>query len=272
MSVRHIVSRDNPRFKALKKLAQSARERRREGLALLDGMHLIEVYSERCGRPEALIVSEQGASRAEIARHLAALDPTIEVLALSAPLFAELAAVDTPSGIMALIRQPQAAGAPDPDADAVLLDGVQDPGNVGSILRSAAAAGFRQVLLSPDCAQVWSPKTLRAGMGAHFALELFENADLCAFIGAYRGVAAVTEPAAGQSLFAADLTGPLAWIFGSEGAGVRPATAAAARAHFTIPMPGGSESLNAAAAAAVCLFETVRQRLPRSQAPVTGSG
>ena len=260
MSAKRIVSRDNARFKALKKLCQNGRERRRAGLAVLDGMHLIEVYGERCGQPQVLIVSDSGAAREEIARHLAALDPALEVIELADALFGELSAVDTPSGIMALIRQPQPARAPDPEADAVLLDGLQDPGNVGSILRSAAAAGFRQVLLSADCAQVWSPKTLRAGMGAHFALDLHADVDLCEFLRAYRGLSAVTEPAASQSLFATEIKRPIAWIFGSEGAGVRAETAAAAQLHLTIPMPGGSESLNAAAAAAVCLFETVRQR------------
>ncbi|WP_338111842.1 RNA methyltransferase [Rhodocyclus tenuis] len=262
MSLKHIVSRENPRFKALKKLCQSGRERRREGLALLDGMHLIETFAARGGSIESLIVSDSGALRGEIAGYLAALPPTAEVLQFADPLFADLAAVDTPSGIMALIRQPRPAHMLDQEADAVLLDGVQDPGNVGSILRSAAAAGFRQVLLSADCAQVWSPKTLRAGMGAHFALDLFESSDLCAFLAGYRGVSLVTMPAASASLFTTDLRRPLAWIFGSEGGGVRPETVAAAQLQLSIPMPGSAESLNAAAAAAVCLFETVRQRLP----------
>lgn len=265
-TARRIVSRENPRFKALKKLCQSGRERRREGLALLDGMHLIEAYGLRGGVPESLIVSESGAARAEIARHLAALDPRTapgnKLVELADALFAELAAVDSPSGIMALIRQPHPARGLDQEADAVLLDGVQDPGNVGSILRSAAAAGFRQVLLSADCAQAWSPKTLRAAMGAHFSLDIFEGCDLIGFLGAYRGLAAVTAPTAETSLYAADLRAPLAWIFGSEGAGVSAAIAASATRRLSIPMPGGGESLNAAAAAAICLFETVRQRLP----------
>ena len=141
------------------------------------------------------------------------------------------------------------------------LDGVQDPGNVGSILRSAAAAGFRQILLSPDCAQVWSPRVLRAAMGAHFRLELHEDVNLPDFLGAYRGQAILTVlDESATSLYSCDLTGPVAWVFGSEGQGVRPAVMQVVKTRIRIPMPGGGESLNVAAAAAICLFETVRQR------------
>lgn len=263
--MRHIASRDNPHFKALRKLCQSGRERRKTGLVLLDGMHLIEAYTAHCGWPAEIVVSESGARREEIAAYLArgaddASAPGTRTL-LADALFAELAAVDTPSGIMAVAAQPKPARAPDMEADAVLLDGVQDPGNVGSILRSAAAAGIRQVLLGGDCAHAWSPKTLRAAMGAHFLLDIHENTDLASFLDGYGGQGAVTALDAAASLYTANLRGPVAWVFGSEGQGVRPEVAAAARLRVRIPMPGATESLNVAAAAAVCLFETLRQRL-----------
>lgn len=264
--MRHIASRDNPHFKALRKLCQSGRERRKRGLVLLDGMHLIEAYAAHCGWPAEIVVSESGARREEIAAFLArgadGENPPLGTRTLLADaLFAELAAVDTPSGIMAVAAQPKPARAPDMRADAVLLDGVQDPGNVGSILRSAAAAGVRQVLLAGDCAHAWSPKTLRAAMGAHFLLDIHENADLGTFLDGYGGQGAVTALDAATSLYAANLRGAVAWVFGSEGQGVRPEVAAAARLRVRIPMPGATESLNVAAAAAVCLFETLRQRL-----------
>ncbi|MBA3996312.1 MAG: RNA methyltransferase [Candidatus Accumulibacter sp.] len=264
--MRHIASRDNPHFKALRKLCQSGRERRKTGLVLLDGMHLIEAYAAHCGWPAEIVVSESGTRREEIAAFLARgadgenPPPGTRTL-LADALFAELAAVDTPSGIMAVAAQPKPARAPDMKADAVLLDGVQDPGNVGSILRSAAAAGVRQVLLAGDCAHAWSPKTLRAAMGAHFLLDIHENADLGTFLDGYGGQGAVTALDAATSLYAADLRRPVAWVFGSEGQGVRPEVAAVARLRVRIPMPGATESLNVAAAAAVCLFETLRQRL-----------
>ena len=142
----------------------------------------------------------------------------------------------------------------------VLLDGIQDPGNVGSILRTAAAAGVGQVLLSPQCAFAWSPKVLRAGQGAHFHLQIFEDIDLVAWARAYRGTLLATVAVAGDPLFSVDLAPPVAIAIGNEGAGVSEALRSAATSRVTIPMPGGFDSLNAAAAAAVCLFEYVRQR------------
>lgn len=257
--MREILSADNAAYRHLKRLCQSGRERRKSGQSVLDGMHLITAYQERFGPVSEVYVSEGAWSRPEISQFLA-LHPGLRQTRLSEKLFGELGLVDTPTGILALIPTPMAGELADSRSDAVLLDGVQDPGNLGSILRSAAAAGFRQVLLSPDCAQAWSPKVLRAGQGAHFQTAILENQDLCAFLASYAGKAAVTVLGARTSLFDADLAGPVAWVFGSEGQGVRPAVQALADTPLAIPMPGGSESLNVAAAAAVCLFETVRQR------------
>ena len=258
--MKRIASRDNPHVRALRKLLQSGRERRKSGLLLLDGMHLVDAYRQRVGIPDELLVSDSGASRAEIAAYLAgAACRTTVVTVLADALFNELTVVDSPSGIMAVAKPPPPCPLDD-SADSVLVDGVQDPGNLGALLRSAAAAGFRQVLLSADCAQAWSPKTLRAAMGAHFFLDPHENIDLAAFLAAYRGRTVTTALSDAHSLYAIDLTGPLAWVFGSEGQGVRPAVAAATQLRLCIPMPGAVESLNVAAAAAVCLFETVRQR------------
>lgn len=258
--MKHIGSRDNPHFKALKKLCQSARERRKTGRTVLDGMHLIAAYSAHYGRPQEVIVSESGALRGEIGVYLARGDCADAISVLGDGLFAELASVEAPTGIMAVVEQPRSTRPADPAADAVVLDGIQDPGNVGSILRSAAAAGFGQVLLSNDCAQAWSPKTLRAAMGAHFELELHEGCDLPDFLQAYRGHAVSTALDAEASLYSLALQGPVAWVFGHEGQGVRPEVAQATPLRVRIPMPGTTESLNVAAAAAVCLFETVRQR------------
>jgi TrmH family RNA methyltransferase len=128
-------------------------------------------------------------------------------------------------------------------------------------LRTAAAAGVRQALLSPGCAAAWSPKVLRAGQGAHFVLAIHEEADLEAFADAYRGTLAVTTLEDSLSLYAAEWQSPLAWVFGAEGQGVRRALLDRAGLKIRIPMPGAVESLNVGAAAAVCLFEAVRRRL-----------
>ncbi|MDR0576188.1 MAG: RNA methyltransferase [Candidatus Accumulibacter sp.] len=254
-----IVSRGNARFRELKKLCHGGRERRKAGRIVLDGLHLIESYAQRFGPPDELVVSETGLRRAEIARFLER-HPEMAANVLADTLFAELATVDTPGGILAIAAPPRCGRDADPSADAVLLDGIQDPGNLGSILRSAAAAGFRQILLSSDCARAWSPKTLRAAMGAHFSLDIHEDADLPGFLSTYRGQSLVTAPDADADLFAAELGRPVAWIFGNEGQGVRPELSMSAGKRVRIPMPGNAESLNVGAAAAICLFETVRRR------------
>lgn len=260
--MKRIASRENAHFRELKKLCSSGRERRKAGRIVLDGMHLVESYVDRFGLPDEIIVSDAGAEREEIARFLETHRKAAATL-LPDALFAELATVETPSGIMSVAALPRSAHGVDPKADAVLLDGVQDPGNLGSILRTAAAAGIRQILLSADCAQAWAPKTLRAAMGAHFALDIHEGADLPNFLAGYRGESIVTALDGAVELYSLDLKGVTAWVFGSEGQGVRPEVSAFAGRRVLIPMPGATESLNVAAAAAVCLFETVRQRLAR---------
>jgi TrmH family RNA methyltransferase len=252
-------SRDNPRFKALRELATSTRARRKAGLALLDGAHLISSYRASGGVPEQLILSEHGSANAEAAR-LAAGVAAQAVLMLADALFAELAQVATPTGIIALIRTPKPDPLPATIERCVMLENIQDAGNLGSILRSTAAAGIRTVLLSQGCAFAWSPKVLRAGMGAHFSLEIFDNADLPAAARKLSGRLICTSGHARKSLYQLDLRGPLAWVFGNEGSGVSAAMAAAAAEQVRIPMPGKTESLNVAAAAAICLFEQVRQQ------------
>jgi TrmH family RNA methyltransferase len=251
-AMRRIASRDNAHYKALLKLARSSRERRKSGRVLLDGMHLIAAYEQHYGTPEEVLVSESGAERTENARYLESR-ASLAVTRIGDALFDALALVDTPSGIMAVVARPQPAGGGDHAADAVLLDGVQDPGNLGSILRSAAAAGFHQILLSADCAQAWSPKTLRAAMGAHFQLAIHEDGDLSAFLTAFRGQSVATLLAASSSLysllFADRWPGCLAAKVLASGRQSRRSRAGSCAS----PWPVASESLNVAAA---------RRRLP----------
>ncbi|HXE38357.1 MAG TPA: RNA methyltransferase [Azonexus sp.] len=252
-----IQSRDNPFFKSLKRLAESGRERRKTGKTLLDGIHLVEAYEAAVGPVETLIVGQSALDTGEVAGFVDGR----EMVILADSLLRDLGLVDTPSGLLAVVAMPTATTAVDLQKDAILLDGVQDPGNVGTLLRTAAAAGVKQVLLSPGCAAAWSPKVLRAGQGAHFVLAIHEEADLAAFMADYRGTTAVTCLDGATSLFAAKLESPLAWVFGAEGQGVSADLIAAAGLRIKIPMPGAVESLNVAAAAAVCLFEVVRRRL-----------
>ncbi|MBS1140711.1 MAG: tRNA/rRNA methyltransferase (SpoU) [Proteobacteria bacterium] len=252
-----IQSRDNAFFKHLKRLAESGRERRKTGQTLLDGVHLVEAYEKAFGPLEHLIVAESALAGGEIASYLEGRQPVV----LADALMRDLGLVDTPSGLLAIAPMPQRTAAADFGNDAVLLDGVQDPGNVGTLLRTAAASGVKQVFLAPGCASAWSPKVLRAGQGAHFALAIHEEADLAAFMADYRGTTAVTCLDGATSLYEARWSGPLAWVFGAEGLGVRAELIKAAKLRIKIPMPGAVESLNVGAAAAACLFEALRRKL-----------
>ncbi|MBS4017081.1 MAG: RNA methyltransferase [Dechloromonas sp.] len=260
-----IQSRDNAFFKQLKRLAESGRERRKAGQTLLDGLHLVEAWETHRAPVEQLVVAESALAGGEIAAYVGQRDCTV----LADSLMRELGIVETPSGLLAIVETPVPAVSPDVHADAVLLDGVQDPGNLGSLIRTAAAAGVRQVLLSPGCAAAWSPKVLRAGQGAHFVVNVHEELDLEHFMTLYCGDTVVTSLADSTSLFDVSLDGPLAWVFGAEGAGVRPALLEIAARRVRIPMPGAVESLNVGAAAAVCLFEMVRRR---NVVPAEGQG
>lgn len=253
-----MTSSDNPRFRGLLKLAQSSRERRSAGLSLLDGIHLVAAYAERVGAPGEIVLSRSGAESAEV-RMLLAAQGIDDALLLSDALFRQLSSVATPTGIMAVVPTPRVAVPDRLTGSGVWLEDIQDPGNVGSILRSAAAAGIETVCLSRHSVHAWSPRVLRAGMGAHFTLRIIEGVDLLALAGIYSGAIVATAVNHGVPVFNADLTGDVALLFGNEGAGLSPELAALARETVHIPMPGRAESLNVGAAAAVCLFERVRQ-------------
>ncbi len=253
-----ITSAENPRFRALLKLAQSSRERRNAGLSLLDGIHLVAAYAEHVGPPDEILLSRSGADSDEV-RGLLASQGINDVLLLSDALFRQLSSVATPTGIIAVVPTPRVAVPDRLSGPSVWLEDIQDPGNVGSILRSAAAAGIETVCLSRHSVHAWSPRVLRAGMGAHFALRIVEGVDLEVLAGCYSGMVVATAVNRGLPVFAADLRGDVALLFGNEGAGLSPELASLARQTVHIPMPGRAESLNVGAAAAVCLFERVRQ-------------
>lgn len=254
-----IRSRDNQRFKRLRQLANSARERRKAGLALLDGVHLIAAYRAGGGVPEQLVLSESAKSNPNLAQLASAVSGQ-GLLILADALFNDIAQVATPTGIIALIRTPNPGPLPAAIERCVMLEDIQDSGNLGSILRSSAAAGIPTVLLSQGCAFPWSPKVLRAGMGAHFRLDIFDNVALAGIVPRLSGRLICASGHAQKSLYQADLRGPLSWVFGNEGAGVSDELSSAATEHLRIPMPGKTESLNVAAAAAICLFEQLRQQ------------
>lgn len=260
--MKRVHSRDNPLFKTLHRLATSSRERRERRAALLDGPHLVEAFAAHGGTADAVVASEGGLAHPE-ARSLLENVPARSRAVFDDRLFADIAQVTTPVGILAWVTVPEPGPAPSGCFDCVLLEEIQDAGNLGSILRTAVAAGVREVYLSKGSAFAWSPKVLRAGQGAHFGLAIRENALLEDVAARFEGTVVATEPGARRTVFELDLRGPVAWVFGNEGAGISAALASRASARAHIPMPGRAESLNVAAAAAVCLFEAVRQRAVR---------
>lgn len=252
-----ITSRDNPFFKELLKLSSSAKHRRAAQQTLLDGAHLLTAYLDSGGVPLHVLLNAAALCDAEISALLATLPP-LPVTQLDDKLFAELSELKTPTGLLALIATPDLPIADAPFA--LLLEDIQDPGNLGSMLRSAAAAGCDAVFLSPGCADVWSPKVLRAAMGGHFGVAIYARQELCEVARNFSGTVLATSLQATHSLYQCDLRGRLGVMLGNEGAGLSEALRAYATQPVTIPMPGKIESLNVAAAAAVCLFEAARQR------------
>ncbi|WUR11095.1 RNA methyltransferase [[Empedobacter] haloabium] len=257
-----ITSRDNAQYKDLKHLATSSQARRKAGRTLLDGVHLCETWLQLRGHPEQCIVSETALHNPEVAAIVAGLEAEhAHVLCFPDALYAALSQVEHGVGIMFLVETPQRATPAALSVNAVLLDNVQDPGNVGSILRSAAAAGIREVYCSAGTAFCWSPKVLRAAMGAHFVLDIFENVELAPLLDGAPIATLATSGYARQRLYDVDLKQPVAWVFGHEGQGVSDQLLNLARHQVVIPHLGQVESLNVAACAAVCFFEQVRQNL-----------
>ena len=255
MSFKHITSRDNAVFKHLKKLADNKRERNKEGKTLLDGVHLIAGYLQAFGEPELLIFPEGKSSQEAVAlmQDLADVNTTM----FPTLLFAELTPVASSTGILALVKLP-AVAVPEKVDFALMLEDIQDPGNLGSMLRTALGAGVDAVYLSKGCTDAWSPKCLRGGQGAQFYLPIIEGVDIVETMTHFEGSSYATT-LVGEPLYAQDLTKPTAFVIGNEGAGLSRDAMNAATQKISIPMNAKLESLNAAAAAAVCLFERQRQ-------------
>ena len=260
--MKHITSRDNAQYKDLKHLATSSQARRKAGRSLLDGVHLCETWLQLRGHPEQAIVAESALQHAEVAPLVARLQAEhAHILCLPDQLYHAISQVEHGVGLMFLIQTPHKPLPKALSANAVLLDNVQDPGNVGSILRSAAAAGIQEVYCAPGTAFCWSPKVLRAAMGAHFVLDIHENVDLLPLVQHAKVATLATSGYAAEQLYTVDLKRPVAWIFGHEGQGVSDDLLNYAAHRVAIPHLGKVESLNVAACAAVCFFEQLRQNL-----------
>jgi len=238
-----ITSKENPKVKHWAKLASDARYRRSEGRTLLEGPHLVAAWRQTRMKAAAIIVTEQALEKKELS-DLAGMTPVL----VSEGVFGSIVEADNPPGIAAEIEIPKVnakAG-----SDAVFLEGVQDPSNVGAIIRSAAAFGIGEVVLDQACADPWSPRALRAGMGGHFSLAIRQVSRLD--LAGFDGTLLCTVVRGGEPIAEAKLRGRLGWIFGGEGRGVSAQLETQAGTKVTIPI--AAESLNVAAAAAICFY------------------
>jgi len=254
-------SRDNPLLKRVRQLAQDSTAYRRHGQVWLEGDHLCRALLARGQRPQQAVFAESVWARAE--RVLCEAAPKVAVVPDA--WMESLSGLGSAAG-MGFVWTPPTQARPLPGQPTVVLDRLQDAGNVGSILRSAAAFGFGQVLALKGCAALWSPKVLRAGMGAHFALHLVEGLAPEAMTTLELPLL-VTHVHQGRWLHEEALPWPCAWVLGHEGQGVSEEMLAQAARRVRIVQPGGEESLNVAAAAAVCLHASAVQAIRYTAAP-----
>lgn len=268
-----ISSRDNPLFRELRALqatgSKGQKARLSSGRVLLEGIHLIQAWLADPAL-EVLITSDLGMANLEIdalVRQHCAACPETRVIHLDAGLWGELSELTNAPQIAGLLSLPNASLDAEPplakplSEDVLVLDRIQDAGNVGAILRTAAAAGFTDVVAITGCAHLWSGKVLRAGMGAHRLLRLHEGWTAEQAIESIAASFFLASADGKQSLYSIEgqLRQPVAWVFGSEGQGVSHSFLMQGEA-VSIPMDPRVESLNVATAAAICLFETVRVR------------
>lgn len=251
-----ITSRDNALLKELRKLAQDSTAYRKQGRVWLEGDHLCRAALQRGVRPSHAVFQS---SYWDSAGHQW-LDAGGKTVIIEDALFSSVSGLESPARMGFVLPLP-APPALQPDAPTVVLDGLQDAGNVGTILRSAGAFGFRQVVAVKGTAALWSPKVLRAGMGAHFGLSLLEGLAPDA-LEALQVPLLATSSHQGSYLHRSQLPWPCAWVFGHEGQGVGAAIAARASQFVRIVQPGGEESLNVGAAAAICLHASAAANAP----------
>lgn len=257
-----ITSPHNFTVRQLRKLATSSKARRETGQAIASGTHLVRSFLDTGDTPEMCIIATAAQANDEVTTLVRQLQSTdTKLIEVADNIYESITDVHAAVGISIVFPMP-AESSNILSSDALLLEDIQDPGNLGTILRTAAAAGLTDVYLSPDCASPWSPKALRAGMGAQFGLHIYERSDLCELVQSSQIPTYATMLSGDSvSLYSLDLATPTAWLVGNEGQGISPELATVATARVHIPQADTPvESLNVAAATAVCLYEQFRQR------------
>lgn len=282
VALRYVTSRDNATVKRLAMLSHSAPARRRDGMCLLEGEHLAQSYAQRARITTLVLRGDDTASptvamkdgNAGVAlsqllpSHQRLVAQSEEAVVLAPRLFDQLSALSTSSGVLAIAALP--AAPPLAKGGFVLaLDALQDPGNVGTLIRTAAAAGASQVWLSAGCAFAWSVKTLRASQGAHFHIDVIEGVDLAPALTAFQGERWATLPRAlpgmgcnvvVHELNRAAFSPNIVMILSNEGNGLSRDLYGSVTHGLSIPMSNGIESLNVGVAGALALYAVSRPR------------
>lgn len=256
MTPKLISSQQNPTIKHIKALVSDYRYRKKNKQSVLEGTHLLQAYQQAGYRPTQVVVGEQFSTYPEIVALLDCIAPN-ELFVVPSELYKTLGTLGAAPPIMATIATPTPTLG-DINSDCLVIDGVQDSGNLGTLLRTAAATGFNHVICTQGSAQAWSPKTLRAAMGAHFSLTIYERVEQAAVLAHLKVPLFATSSHSDTPIFTCDLTRPLALVVGHEGQGVSPLLLAQAQG-LCLPQLG-QESLNVGVAGSICLYETLRQR------------
>ncbi|MGO3755862.1 TrmH family RNA methyltransferase [Psychrobacter celer] len=253
-----ITSDKNNTVKLVKGLLTQARQRKKHSQTVLEGVHLIDA-ALRSDYPFAqILLAESAHTHPEVGQLLTRLPSHTPIITLSDSLYESIRSLGTGIDIMALITIP-APSLPMLAEDCLILNDVQDSGNVGTLLRTAAAVGIPHILCTSATAQAWSPKTLRAGMGAQFGLNIYEGLSIQDILDHVQTPLFATSSHTDTLIYQHDLTQPIAWIMGHEGQGVS-AELMQCATPIALPQPNGQESLNVAIAGSLCLYETLRQR------------
>lgn len=258
MPLKTISSRDNPLVKRFAALSRSAPARKRDGMCLLEGEHLAQSYVERVGTLQIIAIRDGGGTGALTPAQAALVQRSREAVLVAPTLFDSLSTLVSPTGLLAIATVPPTP-ALTTTGFVLALDEVQDPGNVGTLIRTAAAAGVTQVWLSQGCAFAWSVKTLRAAQGTHFHTQVLEDIDLPAALAVFKGERWATLPrdiggVKTVSLFDAKFSRNSALVLSNEGHGLSAAILPALTGGLRIPMEAGVESLNVATAGAIVLY------------------
>ncbi|WP_180040173.1 RNA methyltransferase [Acinetobacter sp. YH12218] len=257
MALIYLESKDNPKIKHLRGLIEQNAYRKKQGQTVLEGTHLVLSWLDAKRPIKSIFTTEQAINHADFDRIAEQYQGAVFILSES--LYKDISTLGTSIACLAIVDLPSSSEALNFSEDTLILDNIQDPGNVGTLLRSAAAAGIEQVVCTKGSASLWSPRVLRAGMGAHFSLNTFENIALEDILTKFKIPVYATSSHQSENLYSKNLRKQCVWILGNEGQGVSEYALQHAEA-VAIPQPGGQESLNVAIAGSICFFEMVRQR------------